>query len=71
MLTLHQPDKGTIAVRKGRKVISREATRLIQEKKQRIQEGEHSGKAYDGRDLLSLLRTFSTLSIVSSSSYSF
>lgn len=31
---------------------------LIQEKQEKIREGEQSGKAYGGKDMLSLLRTF-------------
>ncbi|KAI0268696.1 cytochrome-450 hydroxylase [Gloeopeniophorella convolvens] len=49
------PDKGTLAVRSGQETIGRVARKLIQERKQKIQEGEESGKAYGGRDLLSLL----------------
>ena len=37
-------------------VIHRVAGHLIQEKKLKIQEGEEIGVAYDGKDLLSLLR---------------
>ena len=37
-------------------VIHRVAGHLIQEKKLKIQEGEETGVAYDGKDLLSLLR---------------
>ena len=37
-------------------VIHRVAGHLIQEKKLKIQEGEKIGVAYDGKDLLSLLR---------------
>lgn len=37
-------------------VIHRVAGHLIQEKKIKIQEGEDIGVAYDGKDLLSLLR---------------
>lgn len=48
-------DKVTRAVRRGRETISRVANQLIQEKKQKIQEDEGSGKAHSGRDLLSLL----------------
>jgi len=48
-------DKVTLAVRKGRATISRVANQLIQEKKQKIQEDEGSGKAHRGRDLLSNL----------------
>ena len=55
---LVQSDKVTLAVRQGRETISRVAKQLIQEKKQRIQEDEGSGKAHSGRDLLSLLRMF-------------
>lgn len=34
--------------------------RLIQEKQSKILEGEQSGKAYDGKDMLTLLCTFSS-----------
>jgi hypothetical protein len=66
LLTPHQPDEATLAVRKGQETINRVARRLIQEKKQKIQEGEESGKAYGGRDLRSLLRASSTPSTISS-----
>ncbi|KAH9994912.1 cytochrome P450 [Russula compacta] len=49
------PDKGTLAVDQGQETINRVARRLIQEKKQRIQEDEQNGKVYEGRDLLSRL----------------
>ena len=58
LLILDQSDKVTRAVRRGRETISRVANQLIQEKKQKIQEDEGSGKAHSGRDLLSLLRMF-------------
>ena len=45
-------------MRKGRETINRVARQLIQEKKRSIQESEDSGKPYEGRDLLSLLRMF-------------
>ncbi|KAI9442336.1 cytochrome-450 hydroxylase [Lactarius indigo] len=48
-------DEVTLAVRQGRETISRVAKQLIQEKKQKIQEEEGSGKTHSGRDLLSLL----------------
>jgi hypothetical protein len=51
-----QSDKVALAVRQGRETISRVAKQLIQEKKQKIQEDEGSGKTHSGRDLLSLLR---------------
>jgi hypothetical protein len=41
-------------VRKSRETINRVATQLIQEKKRMMEDGELSGKAYEGRDLLSL-----------------
>jgi hypothetical protein len=59
----------TNVVRNGQETISRVASQLIQEKKRKIKEGEISEKAYEGRDLLSLLRMFSTL--FPFSSYSF
>jgi len=49
------PDEATHVVRKGQETINRVARQLIQEKKQRIQESEGSGKPYEGRDLLSFL----------------
>ncbi|KAI0256106.1 cytochrome P450 [Lactifluus subvellereus] len=49
------PDEAVLAVRKGRETISRVARQLIQDKKQKVQEGEVTGKTYEGRDLLSLL----------------
>ena len=55
---LDQPGKITLAVRQGRETISRVANQLIQEKKQKIQEDDESGKSHSGRDLLSLLRMF-------------
>ncbi|KAJ7132855.1 cytochrome P450 [Mycena crocata] len=49
------PDETVRTVRRGREVIHRVAGRLIQEKKQKISEGEKSGDPYDGKDLLTLL----------------
>jgi hypothetical protein len=43
-------------VKKCHSVIHRVAGHLIQEKKFKIQEGEKTGVAYNGKDLLSLLR---------------
>jgi hypothetical protein len=45
-------------VRKGRETVYRVARQLIQEKKERIQRGEETGKTYEGRDLLTLLRMY-------------
>lgn len=45
-------------MREGRETIGRIARQLIQEKKQKVQQGEKTGKTYEGQDLLSLLRTF-------------
>ena len=42
-------------------VIHRVAGHLIQEKKLKIQEGEEIGVAYDGKDLLSLLREWTNM----------
>jgi hypothetical protein len=42
-------------VHKSQEVIQRVAGQLIQQKKQKMLEGENSGKPYDGRDLLSVL----------------
>ena len=58
LLMLDQSDKVTRAVHQGRETISRVANRLIQEKKQKIQEDKESGRTHSGRDLLSLLRMF-------------
>ena len=69
MLIPHQPNEATLVVRKGQETINRVARQLIQEKKQRIEEGELSGKAYGGRDLLSLLRMLWTPSTFSSYSF--
>ncbi|KAJ7845922.1 cytochrome P450 [Mycena leptocephala] len=49
------PDKTVRTVQRCREVIHRVAGRLIQEKKQKIAEGEKSGDPYDGKDLLTLL----------------
>jgi len=49
------PDEATKVVRKSRETINRVATQLIQEKKRMMEDCELSGKAYEGRDLLSLL----------------
>jgi len=49
------PDRATNVVRKGRETINRVSRQLIQEKKQMMKDCELSGKAYEGRDLLSLL----------------
>ena len=43
-------------MKKCHSVIHRVAGRLIQEKKSKIQKGEEIGVAYDGKDLLTLLR---------------
>lgn len=51
-----QPDKATLTVMRCQRVIRRVAGRLVQEKKHKIMEGEKNGKAYAGKDLLSLLR---------------
>ena len=48
LLTPHQPDEATLAVRKGQETIHRVARRVTQVKEQKIQEGEDSGKVYDG-----------------------
>ncbi|THV08596.1 cytochrome-450 hydroxylase [Dendrothele bispora CBS 962.96] len=55
--TLNQlfPDKAVKTVRRCQAVIRRVAGNLIQEKKYKIEEGERSGHAYTGRDLLTLL----------------
>ena len=45
-------------MRQSQESINQVARQLIQEKKLRIQESEHNGKLYEGRDLLSLLRMF-------------
>ncbi|KAJ7680230.1 cytochrome-450 hydroxylase [Mycena polygramma] len=49
------PDKTVRTVQRCQEVIHRVAGRLIQEKKQKIAEGEKSGDPYDGKDLLTLL----------------
>lgn len=49
------PNKVVHTVNRCQEVIRRVAGQLIQEKKKRVAEGEATGKAYDGRDLLSLL----------------
>ncbi|KAJ6593806.1 cytochrome-450 hydroxylase [Mycena capillaripes] len=49
------PDKTVKTVQRCQEVIHRVAGRLIQEKKQKIAEGEKSGDPYDGKDLLTLL----------------
>ena len=43
-------------VKRCQRVIRQAAGHLIQEKKRKIEEGEEIGVAYDGNDLLSLLR---------------
>ena len=53
---LLQPDKQFLAVRKGQATIQRVASQLVQEKKRKILEGERTGKSYEGKDLLTLLR---------------
>lgn len=58
LLTSHQPDEATHAVRNGQEIIHREARRIIEEKKQRIEEAKYNGETYEGRDLLTLLRMF-------------
>jgi hypothetical protein len=45
-------------VRKNQETINRVAMQVIQEKKRSIQESEDSGKQYESRDLLTLLRMF-------------
>ncbi|KAF7336330.1 Cytochrome P450 [Mycena venus] len=49
------PDTTVRTVQRCQEVIHRVAGRLIQEKKQKIAEGEKSGDSYDGKDLLTLL----------------
>ncbi|TFK44652.1 cytochrome-450 hydroxylase [Crucibulum laeve] len=49
------PDKAVHTVKRCQRVIHRVAGELIQEKKRKIAEGEKSGSAYDGKDLLSML----------------
>ncbi|KAJ7647419.1 cytochrome-450 hydroxylase [Roridomyces roridus] len=49
------PDKTVHTVRRCQEVIHRVAGRLIQEKKQKIMEGEKNGDPYDGKDLLTLM----------------
>ncbi|KAN0123147.1 cytochrome P450 monooxygenase [Russula decolorans] len=49
------PDRATDVVRKSRETINRVGRQLIQEKKRMMEDCELSGKAYEGRDLLSLL----------------
>ena len=55
----------TNVVRKGQESVNRVARRVIQEKKRKIEQDEFSGKEYDGKDLLSLFRMYSTLSSIS------
>jgi hypothetical protein len=57
-----QPDgKVDKTVKRCHGVIHRVAGHLIQEKKLKIQEGEEIGVAYDGKDLLSLLREWTNM----------
>lgn len=56
---LIKPDAPMRAVNQGVEVIHRVAGRLVQERKQKIKEGEMSGNPYDGKDILSLLRELS------------
>ena len=57
-----QPDgKVDKTVKRCHNVIHRVAGHLIQEKKLKIQEGEEVGIAYDGKDLLSLLREWTNM----------
>ncbi|KAI0033662.1 cytochrome P450 [Vararia minispora EC-137] len=49
------PDKRTRVIERQHEVIHRVAAQLIQDKTQRIQEGEVSGVKYEARDLLTLL----------------
>ncbi|KAJ6499396.1 cytochrome-450 hydroxylase [Mycena sanguinolenta] len=49
------PDETVRTVDRCQEAIHRVAGRLIQEKKQKLFEGEKSGDPYDGRDLLTLL----------------
>ncbi|KAF7376063.1 Cytochrome P450 4F1 [Mycena sanguinolenta] len=49
------PDETVRTVDRCQEVIHRIAGRLIQEKKEKLSEGEKSGDPYDGRDLLTLL----------------
>ncbi|KAJ7262271.1 cytochrome P450 [Mycena haematopus] len=49
------PDRTVRTVQRCKEVIHRVAGRLIQEKKQKLSEGEKSGDPYDGKDLLTLL----------------
>jgi hypothetical protein len=57
-----QPDgKVDKTVKRCHSVIHRVAGHLIQEKKLKIQEGEEIGVAYDGNDLLSLLREWTNM----------
>ncbi|KAJ7733762.1 cytochrome-450 hydroxylase [Mycena maculata] len=49
------PDETVRTVRRCQEVIHRVAGRLIQDKKQKIAEGEKSGDPYDAKDLLTLL----------------
>jgi hypothetical protein len=53
-----QPDKTVRTVQRCQEVIHRVAGRLIEEKKQKIAEGEKSGDPYEGKDLLTLLCMF-------------
>ncbi|KAK7470690.1 hypothetical protein VKT23_002112 [Stygiomarasmius scandens] len=55
--TLNQlfPDKAARTIKRCQAIIQRVAGNLIQEKKRKIAEGELSGQAYGGRDLLTLL----------------
>ena len=58
-LILLKPGEATNVVRKGQETINRIAGQLIQEKKRKIEQDGFSGRGYDGKDLLSLLRTYS------------
>ncbi|KAA1472890.1 cytochrome P450 [Dentipellis sp. KUC8613] len=49
------PDERTRAVSRGQETIQRVASQLVQEKKRKLEEGEKTGKLYEGRDLLTLL----------------
>ena len=51
-----QPDKTHAFVAQCQEVIKRVAGTLIQEKKRKMAQAAEKGEAYDGKDLLSLMR---------------
>jgi hypothetical protein len=58
-----QPDSATKLITNCQNVIRRVAGKIIQEKKTKVADGDKAGAAYQGKDLLSLMRELSAMKV--------